>query len=50
MKDYSNYQLNCQSRHSRKITVQQIKKDRLAIKNERRMKNGLPPKKTYAEI
>ena len=31
-------------------TVGDMKAERLAIKNERRAKHGLPPKATYAEI
>jgi hypothetical protein len=50
MKDYSKYLVNKQSKHSRKITVAMIQAERLRVKNERRAKNGLPPKQSYAAI
>ena len=38
------------SGHARRVTIGDLKKQRLAIKNMRRAVNGLPPKASYAEI
>lgn len=38
------------SGHARRVTIGDLKKQRLTIKNMRRAENGLPPKASYAEI
>lgn len=50
MENYDHLSPHPQSKHSQKITIGFLKKERLAMKNYRRAINGLPPKKTYAEI
>ena len=38
------------SEHSRRVTIGQLQDERLRVKNERRAKHGLPPRKSYFEI
>lgn len=38
------------SDHSRKVRIGQLKAERLLVKNERRAKHGLPPRKSYSDI
>lgn len=38
------------SDHARRVTIGDLKKQRLAMKNMRRAEHGLPPKTSYAEI
>lgn len=47
---YDNYLVSNHSDHARRVTIAMAKAERLRVKNERRSKHGLPPKKTYAEI
>lgn len=47
---YDNYIPHAFSAHARRVTIGNMKTQRLAMKNMRRAENGLPPKKSYSEI
>ena len=49
MKNYDNYHVYYRP-DRRSVTIDKLKAHRLAMKNKRRVANGLTPKKTYSEI
>lgn len=50
MKNYDHFLVHKQSAHAKRVRIGDAKAERLRVKNERRAKAGLPPKKSYAEI